>query len=299
MVENTKIEWATHTLNWWTGCEAISPACQACYAASWAKRAGRDFAERILTTEANRKQALKWQRNAPAFFAEHGHRQRVFVNSLSDWADNQVPQEWRESLFAMIRSTPDLDYLLLTKRIGNALKMLPADWGDGYANVWLGATIANQAEADRDIPKLLATPARIRFLSCEPLLGPINLNFVRMPGAGFVSAVHGELHNGLEPDGLAPSVDWVIAGGESGIRARQWDIAWARSLRDQCAAAGVPFHWKQHGEWAPYDRGLTDSTLLATPGSTDYPMQRFGKKLAGRMIDGRIHNAFPTTAVKA
>lgn len=245
MAANTKISWATHTLNWWTGCEAISPACAGCYAAAWAKRAGRDFAERRLTTEANRRQALKWARNADAFFAEHGHRQRVFVNSLSDWADNRVPQEWRDSLFDMIRATPDLDYLLLTKRIGNAARMLPSDWGTGYPNVWMLATVANQEEADRDIDKLLRIPAVVRGLSIEPMLGPVDLSAWLPIECVYLSGNPWRRRTKFgEPDS---GISWLISGGESGPKARPSHPDWFRSLRDQCAAAGVAFFMKQMG----------------------------------------------------
>lgn len=313
MAENTKISWATHTLNWWTGWEAISDACAHCYAHSWAKRAGRDFAERRLTTESNRRMPFKWQRNAAAFLAEHGHRQRVFVNSLSDWADNQVPHEWRASLFAMIRETPDLDYLLLTKRIGNALKMLPTDWGDGYPNVWLGATIANQAEADRDVPKLLATPARVRFLSCEPLLGPVNIGQYLWECCGnpTMPSCFDDVPQCCGCPDVRDQLHWVIAGGESGGKARPSHPDWFRSLRDQCAAAGVAFHFKQWGEFLPRRANEADPCLPDVPESKLYwsdghkwsrfdgqrggveIVARVGKKASGRMLDGRVWDQFP------
>lgn len=243
MAENTKIQWATHTWNFWCGCEPVSPACAHCYAEAWAKRAGRDFSERKLTTEANRRLPLKWQRDADAFEREHGHRQRVFVNSLADVFDNKVPQDWRDSLFAMIRQTPSLDYLLLTKRIGNAKHMLPADWDDGYSNVWLGSTVVTQPEADRDIPKLLALPARVRFLSIEPMLGPIDLY-------GRVHACPTHDYSGgfcVQDCGDWRRIHWVIVGGESGSGARPLDPAWAYDVRDQCQVAGTAFFMKQLG----------------------------------------------------
>lgn len=295
MAENTKIEWATHTLNWWTGCEAISPACAHCYAAAWAKRAGRDFAERRLTTEANRRQALKWERNAAEFEREHGHRQRIFVNSLADVFDNQVPQEWRESLFAMIRQTPSLDYLLLTKRIGNAKKMLPADWGDGYPNVWIGSTVVTQEEAERDIPKLLAVPARIHFLSIEPMLGPLDLM-----RAGALRTIWWDT---TVPGGRAPvpkSVDWIIAGGESGSKARPTHPQWARSLRDQCAAGRVSFFWKQWGAFLPSDqpeaRRFNYDENRCHDWGDGIDSIRLHKKDAGRLLDGIEHNDSPRPA---
>ncbi|HEY0684684.1 MAG TPA: phage Gp37/Gp68 family protein [Steroidobacter sp.] len=270
MAENTKIEWADHTLNWWTGCEHISPACDHCYAETWAKRAGRNFAERKLTTDATRRKALKWEANAAAFEREHGRRQRVFVNSLADVFDNKVPQEWRDSLFDMIRATPSLDYLLLTKRIGNAKRMLPADWGSGYPNVWMGSTVVTQEEADRDIPKLLALPARVRFLSIEPMLGQISLDhewlecerFEHSPDCNDDLCALAAGENDCAGKVVEyPRIDWVIAGGESSSKARPSHPEWFRALRDQCGAAGVAFFFKQWGSWWPISQmpdGVSD-----------------------------------------
>lgn len=259
MAANTPIEWADHTSNFWTGCSPASPGCKNCYAAAWAKRAGRDFAERRRTTEANRRQALKW--NAHRFMecgacGWRGHipaeicgcggcgsidhlndaRSRVFANSLSDVFDNQVPQLWRTDLFGTIHDTPNLDWLVLTKRIGNAARMLREDPPEGVdmaklKNLWLGATVVNQEETERDIPKLLATPAARRFLSIEPMLGPVDLNdfLVRQVNA------------------FAPRIDWVIVGGESGPGARSMVLGWAKDIVRQCKAAGVPVLVKQLG----------------------------------------------------
>lgn len=240
MGENTKIEWCDHSWNFWTGCEPVSPACAHCYAASWAKRAGRVFAERRLTTESNRRLPMKWQCEAKAFADQHGRRQRVFVNSLADWADNQVPDEWRISLFEAIATAPDVDFLLLTKRIGNAARMLPVmdstkpgyrPWNRKWPwpNVWIGATVANQEEANRDLPKLLRIAARVRFLSCEPQLGPIDLR---------------EAHFNRE---RLPRVDWVIVGGESGSKARPFVLGHAKDIVRQCREAGVAVFMKQAG----------------------------------------------------
>lgn len=237
MGENTKIEWADHTLNFWTGCEPVSPACAHCYAESWAKRAGRDFAVRKITGEQIRNLPFKWQAAAADFHARQGRRQRVFVNSLSDFFDNKAPQSWRDSFFATARATPGVIYMLLTKRIGNAKRMLPADWGDGYENIWLGSTVIDQEEADRDIPKLLGTPARVRFLSCEPLLGPIDL---RLEWLSPFKETDASLNR-------TARIDWVIAGGESGGLARPSHPQWFRDLRDQCVAAGIAFFMKQMG----------------------------------------------------
>lgn len=176
-------------------------------------------------------------------------------------------------------------------------------------NVWLGATIVNQEEADRDIPKLLSTPAAVRFLSMEPLLGPVTLPSI-------VRGIDGGLyHIGVADRMHALGIDWVIAGGESGPGARPMHPAWARSLRDQCAAAGVPLHLKQWGEWANSEAaglglnacyehskvgGWVEPDGKWSKGEDAAPQSQFashvfqvGKKAAGRLLDGVTHNAFP------
>ena len=236
VAENSKIEWTHHTFNPWVGCTKISPGCDHCYAEGWAKRSGQVHwgpdAVRHRTSMANWRKPLKWHAAVP-----DGQRQRVFCASLADVFDNDVPQNWREDLFALIRATPRLDWLLLTKRIGNVKSMLPADWGNsiyGYNNVWLGISVVNQDEADRDIPKLLAVPARIRFLSCEPLLGPISFvgRWIDHPNP----AMH---ENWLE------ALDWVIVGGESGAQSRPMEYQWAADLVAQCRAVQTAVFMKQ------------------------------------------------------
>lgn len=237
MVVNSKIEWTDHTFNPWIGCTKVSPGCDHCYAEAWAARFGTATwgpgQPRKLTSEANWAQPLKWDQQAAA----EGRRYRVFCASLADVFDNEVPDVWLMRLWQLIFATPNLDWLLLSKRIGNAARMLPPGWGNGYPNVWLGASIVNQAEADRDIPKLAAIPARVRFLSMEPLLGPVDLRGLRTDYNGRINAF---LHDRIQ---------WVIVGGESGHNARPMHPDWARSLRDQCVEFGVPFLFKQWGEW--------------------------------------------------
>jgi protein gp37 len=208
-----------------------------------------------------------------------GKEWAVTHTTLADVFDNEAPAAWRAELFALIGLTPHLDWLLLTKRIGNVPAMLPLDWSGGYPNVWLGITVVDQAEADRDIAKLLAVPTVLRFLSMEPLLADVSL-----PDAGAF---------GLAGLGLqAASVDWVIAGGESGHLARPSQAAWYRSLRDQCAAAGVPFLFKQWGEWLPGLQDGNPARRVRLINSSDSPM-RAGKTAAGRVLDSMTHDAFP------
>ena len=246
MAERTGISWTDHTFNSWVGCTKVSPACDFCYAESWAKRTGAPElwnGERRRTTLANWKQPRKWNRDA----ADAGVRRRVFCCSLADVFDNKVPTIWREDLWELIRETPSLDWQMLTKRPQNIAKMLPPDWGHGFHNVWLGTTVENQKEADRRIQDLLAVPAEVRFLSCEPLLGPVDLtnldpdeNFRRFGAHGW-SAIWRDNHVGRA------WIDWIIVGGESGPGARPMRREWAESLIQQCRAAGVPVWFKQVG----------------------------------------------------
>lgn len=307
MAENSKIEWTDHTFNPWEGCQKVGPGCDHCYAETRnARFAGGQAvnwgpgAMRRRTSAATWRKPLAWNAAHAEFFAEHGRRQRVFCASLADVFDNAVDRTWRRDLFDLVELTPNLDWLLLTKRIGNVARMLPThDWA-ARGNVWLGATIVDQAEADRDIPKLLVVPARRRFLSMEPLLGPVDLG-----PATRLAAFHG-----------AEVLDWVIVGGESGASARPMHPAWATSLRDQCRTAGVPFLFKQWGEWAPgsgnFGAGRYETAAVARDGrvvpdgyrTEAYPsdatsadgwslVHRAGKKAAGRLLDGREWNEVP------
>lgn len=266
MGKNTEIGWTDHTFNPWVGCERISPGCDNCYAEMWSRRAGEPElwqGQRRRTTESNWRQPLKW--NAEAKRA--GVRKRVFCASLADVFDNQVPPEWRADLWALIRETSHLDWLLLTKRPQNIAKMLPGDWGDGWPNVWLGTTVENQEEANRRIPHLLNVPAVVRFLSCEPLLEPVEI-----PVWGQYEFL---------------GVDWVIVGGESGPKARPMHLDWARGLRNQCERVSVPFFFKQWGEYSP--------RLIAS----EVSMSRVGKKAAGNTLDGREWLEFPEFPARA
>lgn len=402
MSDQTNIEWCDSTFNPWMGCTKVSPACDHCYAERDTKRFGRvewgAGKPRVRTSPANWKLPERWNSklygqcrdcgwrgeysgNGVFYCGSCGSdnvgeaRRRVFSASLADWLDNEVPIEWLVDLLDLIRRTPNLDWLLLTKRIGNWWARLAeaaeyaralsiglddplAAWMNGWyrgqppLNVWLAITVVNQDEADRDVPKLLAVPATIRFLSIEPMRGTVNIGpwiptcyecgatcGLRLSGMPKVERCQrcgeecgpdtepvisegcpqcsGELepvcpdcgHYMVYQHPDTPCIDWIICGGESGPHARPMHPEWVRSLRDQCAAANVPFLFKQWGEWAneeaaglKFDAGRkmfvlnSDGTQPEEIGedSTDWEcLSRFGKKAAGRLLDGRHHTEFP------
>lgn len=221
MAENTKIQWATHTMNFWTGCQKVSAACDFCYAETWAKRAGRDFSERIQTTNANRRKATKWQARA----MKSGVRDQVFTNSLSDFFDNQAKQEWRDDGCWTIETCDALDWLILTKRPQNIPKMVPSHWMSCWPrHAWIGASAGDRTEFDRNIRHLRSIPAAVRFLSLEPLLE--DLGRIDLTG-----------------------IQWVIVGGESGAwnKARSCWVPSVRSVVAQCIRQKVPVFVKQLG----------------------------------------------------
>lgn len=337
MAENSKIEWTDHTFNPWRGCTKVSPGCANCYAETLSKRNPAVLGEwgrgkpRVLASEAMWVKPLEWAKHAPYFVQctncgsrfdqrnpAEGHachykwqipaRPRVFCASLADWLDDEVPIEWLERLVDLITNTPSLDWLLLTKRpqhffdrVGEATA-LSKDNIECPSNVWIGTSVEDQARADERIPQLLKIPAKVRFLSCEPLLGPVDLRLNdEFPGADgcYEDARHG-LH-------------WVIAGGESGPQARPMHPDWARSLRDQCEAAGVPFLFKQWGEWVypqyADPEGSFDDFPNAVRGEVwrpwrgngrhGYDLLKLGKERSGRLLDGHTWDQFPNSATPA
>ena len=272
MAENTRIEWAHHTFNPWIGCQKVSAACDMCYAEALVNRFGwtewGPHGERVRTAPANWRKPLAWNRKAQAA----GERHRVFCASLADVMDNRAPDGAREDLYALIRETPALDWLLLTKRPENFRRFRPSDgWP---ANVWLGITAEDQPAYYRRWPKLAAEDCRVRFISYEPALGPLDMSRV------FVTSVEWP--------------DLVICGGESGPKARPAHPQWFRDIRDQCEAAGVAFHFKQWGEHAPvakWDDSKGELGEFVEGAGTE--MVRVGKKAAGRLLDGREWNGMP------
>lgn len=247
----TKIEWTAtylpngrvfpgYTFNPWWGCVKVSPACKFCYAETWDKRWGGDN----WGPNSNRRkfgikhwnEPLKWNKYA----GEIGVRLKVFCASMADWAEdnNSIVYE-RERLFELIKATPNLNWLLLTKRMDEKIiEKLPKDWGGGYDNVWIGATCENQEEANKRIPHLLKVPANVHFVSAEPLLGSIDFENIPLSNSVFLNSFFGK--NGI---------DWIISGGESGDQARPMHRDWAINIMKQCKNNAVNFFFKQWGEW--------------------------------------------------
>ena len=267
-MRNSKIEWTDHTFNPWIGCQHVSPGCDHCYAeAMMDHRYGKvewgPHGERNRTSEDYWKEPFKWNAQARAFKREHGYRPRIFCASLADVFDNQVPKDWRVDLFALIRKCRGLDWLLLTKRPQNIVKMLPKDWGGGYRNVWLGVTAEDQVHFDQRWRYLQNIPAAIKFISYEPALGPL-----RLPK-----------HD--------PLPDWLISGGESGPKARPVNPQWVRDVIADCRRRGMaPFH-KQWGTYVSnplvVEQGMSvkDAKLL----------DQHGK--GGGLVGGDIIREFP------
>ena len=292
MAENTKISWADNTWNPWQGCKKVSPGCANCYMYRDKKRYGQDPATVIRSKPPTFNKPLHWKDPA-----------KVFVCSWSDFFIEDADQ-WRDDAWKIMRQTPHLTYLLLTKRPENIKDRLPEDWP--LPNVWLGVTAENQEMADKRIPILLSIEAPKHFISIEPMVGPVDLFFPAHPN-------------------LLPAIDrldWVIVGGESGPNARPCHPDWIRSLRDQCQGHGVPFMFKQWGEYRPaktvseatlYPRIVTNrkdgwcangcyhldhqvESMLDGTGRfshIDCAMTKVGAKKSGHLLDGKEYMEFP------
>lgn len=292
MADKSKIEWTDATWNPVSGCSKVSEGCRFCYAERMSQRFGytrlpwtnKNAPKNVKLHEDRLEQPLRWQRP-----------RRVFVNSMSDLFHEQVPNDFLIAVFRVMLHAPQHTFQILTKHPFRMLEFCTWYYASRNLyeipkNIWLGVSCEDQETAYERIPLLLKTPAAIRFISAEPLLGNID----------------------LKPESLN-MLDWVIAGGESGPKARPSHMNWFRSLRDQCVAAKVPFFFKQFGEWGstetlavfknsklavvfdngepPIYRNPRDNFLYPyDKGST---MIRVGKKVAGRMLDGRTWEEYP------
>lgn len=320
MSDGTKIEWTDATWNPVTGCSVVSPGCTNCYAMGLAGTRLRNHPSRAGLTDESKAgpvwngkvrlnedwltQPLKWRRPRTIFVCAHG-----------DLFHENVPDEWIDRVFRVINMTPHHTYQILTKRARRMRQYMSdqerviqvafegrAEWPP--RNAWLGVSAEDQKRADERVPDLLATPAAVRFVSAEPLLGPIDFNEI-IPNPIAWNFKHGF-------DGL----NWIIVGGESGPGARPMHPDWVRSIRDQCASAGVAFFFKQWGEWeVAVDRERDDpdwrkdyshdyvdrgkSRWLNLAGGRGFHGERFhvmrqvGKANAGRLLDGSTHDAMP------
>lgn len=301
-----------YTFNPWIGCTKVDKLCANCYAAAqdafrhWTPEGWGPGKPRKRTSEANWKKVRAWNELAGRL----GIRQRVFCASLADWLDDDgVSIDLFADLLDLIAECTNLDWLCLSKRPETWRPRLEAVWGgvfqcatrwfardwmdgDAPANVWVGTSVGDQGSADTRVPLMLKIPARVRFLSCEPMLGAVDLTRVSDTEGNRLNALTGVWQ--IDGRGAAEPrerIDWVICGGESGANARPMHPDWARALRDQCAAADVPFLWKQWGEWAPSDGQESKGDFHFFRDGTC--MERVGKKSAGRLLDGVEHNGSP------
>lgn len=355
----SKIEWTDEVWNPTVGCRRVSEGCRNCYAERMAKRLAamgrKEYAGlldesgrwngQVRMLENRLSQPLRWKRP-----------RRVFVDSMSDLFHEDVPIDFIANVFAVMELASQHTFMILTKRPDRMKAILPSDdfrreyrdcikilteatftgYYEPLDNVWLGVSVENQYAADKRIPYLLETPAAVRFVSCEPLLGPVDLNMGICPVCGGCGELAGHYFqdDGMDIcDGCGGSgktidkIDWVICGGESGPGARPMHPDWARGLRDQCQTAGVPFFFKQWGEWLPVVEQYGDDDLMdkldfeahticlgnrgtmfsedrglervywcgyqPDPGQNPWFLERVGKKAAGRELDGRTWEEYP------
>lgn len=348
MADHTKIEWTDATWNVITGCSVVSPGCTNCYAMRLAGTRLRNIRSRTGLTRASKAgpvwngeirfneewldQPLRWRRPRMIFVCAHGD---LFAEGVTDAMLDRVFAVMalaRQHTFQVLTKRPERMRAYLTghRSIGNGTAASTAsfiahaahapllfdvtDWP--LPNVWLGVSVEDQTRADERIPVLLDTPAAVRWISAEPLLGPVDFRHIDLPGGHAEVFPLGLPEGREEDDGPLPRLDWIVAGGESGAGARPMHPDWVRSIRDQCAAAGVPFLFKQWGSWevaidrerddpdcrAAYSREFSDEGRTrwlnlaggcGFHGERFHVMRRVGKKAAGRSLDGVTHNGFP------
>ena len=265
MGTNSKIEWCDHSFSPWIGCTHVSEGCEHCYAENqdvrckWTEDGWGVGKPRKQTSPKYQTKPYKWNRKA----REDKTRYKVFCGSLMDVFDDEVPQEWRDELWAVMADTTLLDWLLLTKRPRNILEMIPDDWHTHWPkNVWVGVSAENQKRYDERIEHLLEVPAPVLFLSLEPLLGPVDASL----------ELHGrpKQFNYDEWEQTCRPVNWVIVGAESGRHARPMNEDWVRDIVQHCRNAHTPIFYKQ---------SLVD-----------------GKKTSLPLLDGKQYTEFPERA---
>jgi protein gp37 len=289
VAEQTHIGWTDHTRNFWEGCTEAGPGCDGCYAKARDVRfhGGKHWgpgAPRLEHLKGAANDVMKWNRQAAA----DGIRRRIFINTLSDFFDNEVPQGWRNYALDALVKCEWLDVQLLTKRIGNVPNMVPIAWMSGAwpRNIWIGATIVNQTELDRDGPKVLSIPAPVRFVSYEPALGPVDWDRLLWRPLALPEVPGHALNDGCSESAAARKGLWIIVGGESdqrGHEARIFDLAWARSTIKQCRQAAVPVFVKQLGSYPVSERVECDGDgNYAAHLSPEHPAGRVGLVLRDR-----------------
>lgn len=332
MSGKTAIEWATDVWNPVTGCSKVSPGCENCYAEKLSHRFGWTSKP---WTAAHAKENVKLHPDRLDIPLRWKKPRMIFVNSMSDLFHEQVPFEFIFAVWARMAVARQHTFQVLTKRPQRMLDFFR--WNDNklgpriepyLPNVWLGVTVEDQRRADERIPSLLQTPAAVRLLSMEPLLGPVDLER-HLNGGKTLDEWKARALSGVDPYGFRPPyprIHWVIVGGESGHGARPMHPDWVRSIRDQCQASGVPFFFKQRGEFTwdnfdPYygygeDSGKWDEYIClngergfckvndpdgvwinwtGSPDETAVLIRRVGKKKAGRVLDGRTWDEMPKT----
>lgn len=306
-MRNTKISWCEHTANLWHGCTKVHAGCDHCYAESLSVRWGREIwgndSPRLVVDS-----VWKELRKMQAMAAKAGEMHRVFVGSMMDIFEKRMPlidhkgqplviageqmtnENVRQHFFRdIIPDCPNLIFLLLTKRPSNINKMIPESWlTDPPGNVMFGTSPCDQKTAETLIPQLLQVNGK-KFLSIEPLLGPVKIADWFYPKN--IIGMEDESADGKHHFVYKQEIDWVIVGGESGHQARPMHPDWARDIRDQCGAAGIPFFFKQWGEFVSVSEQEGDGRHHTFPdGAT---LRRIGKKYATHTLDGRTHDAFP------
>ena len=307
MSDKSKIEWTDATWNPITGCSVVSKGCTNCYAMKLAGTRLKNHASRVgLTSETAAGPVWSGEVRFNNEWLDKPFRwkkpRRIFVCAHSDLFHEKVPDAWIDQIFAVMASSPQHQFQILTKRPKRMQQYLSQDrridWADAckgigldgasnfllerdkvLPNVWVGVSVEDQKTADERIPFLLKTPAAIRWISAEPILGAIDLNQDYLEGFHFGELLH-----------------WVVAGGESQTGSRPTHPSWFRQLRDQCDRAGIPFLFKQWGDWKEPTEGIASTAKVATIGGGKLPevaMVRVGKKTAGRLLDGKYHDAYP------